>query len=64
MKKIVLLFAFFAISLQVLWAQTKEVSGTVTSADDGGPIPGVSVSVKGTTVGTTTNLDGLFMLKY
>jgi len=63
MKKIALLLAFFAIGLQVLMAQTKEISGTVTSADDGGAIPGVSVSVKGTTLGTITDMDGMFRLK-
>jgi TonB-linked SusC/RagA family outer membrane protein len=63
MKKIALLLAFFAIGLQVLMAQTKEISGTVTSADDGGSIPGVSVSVKGTTLGTITDMDGAFRLK-
>ena len=63
MKKIALLLAFFAIGLQVLLAQTKEISGKVTSADDGGAIPGVSVSVKGTTLGTITDMDGMFRLK-
>jgi TonB-linked SusC/RagA family outer membrane protein len=63
MKKIALLLAFFAIGLQVLMAQTKEISGTVTSADDGGSIPGVSVSVKGTTLGTITDTNGAFNLK-
>ena len=63
MKKIALLLAFFAIGLQVLLAQTKEISGKVTSADDGGSIPGVSVSVKGTTLGTITDMDGMFKLK-
>src|SRR5665647_2601227 len=63
MKKIVLLLAFFAIGLNVLLAQTKEITGRVTSADDGGLIPGVSVSVKGTTLGTITDMDGVFRLK-
>ena len=63
MKKIALLLAFFAIGLQVLMAQTKEISGRVTSADDGGVIPGVSVSVKGTSLGTITDMDGVFKLK-
>jgi len=63
MKKIALLLAFFAIGLQVLMAQTKEISGIVASADDGEAIPGVSVSVKGTTLGTITDMDGKFKLK-
>ena len=63
MKKIALLLAFFAIGLQVLMAQTKEITGKVTSADDGGSIPGVSVSVKGTTLGTITDMEGGYRLK-
>ena len=63
MKKILLLLAFFAISLGALMAQTKEISGKVTSADDGGFLPGVSVSVKGTTLGTITDMNGEFRLK-
>lgn len=63
MKKIALLLMFFTIGLNVLWAQTKEIQGSVTSADDGGSIPGVSVSVKGTTLGTITDMDGTFRLK-
>ena len=63
MKKIVLLLAFFAFGLQVLMAQTKEITGKVTSSEDGGAIPGVTVSVKGTTMGTITDMDGMFKLK-
>ncbi|HEY3370503.1 MAG TPA: SusC/RagA family TonB-linked outer membrane protein [Prolixibacteraceae bacterium] len=63
MKKIALLLVFFAIGLQVLMAQTKEITGKVTSAEDGGGIPGVTISIKGTTLGTITDLDGAFKLK-
>lgn len=63
MKKVVLLLAIFAIGLQAVLAQTREITGTVTSADDGSTLPGVSVSVKGTTIGTITDLDGKYILK-
>lgn len=63
MKKIYLLLAIFAIGLQSVLAQTKEITGTVTSAEDGSSIPGVSVSVKGTTLGTITDVQGEFRLK-
>ncbi len=63
MKKIALLLAFFAIGLNVLLAQTKEITGKVTSADDGGAMPGVSISVKGTSLGTITDMDGKYLLK-
>ncbi len=62
MKKVALLLALLLIGLQVLFAQTKEITGTVTSSEDGGSIPGVSVSVKGTTLGTITNMDGEYRL--
>ncbi len=39
------------------------VSGTVTSSDDGAGIPGVNVLVKGTTVGTVTDIDGAYSLQ-
>ena len=64
MKKISLLLAFLAfIGLQVVLAQTRDISGTVTSADDGSSIPGASVVIKGTTLGTVTDMDGNFTLK-
>ncbi|GAB2600865.1 SusC/RagA family TonB-linked outer membrane protein [Spirosoma areae] len=39
-------------------AQDVAVSGRVTSSDDGSALPGVSIQVKGTTRGTTTDADG------
>ncbi|MDH5607882.1 MAG: TonB-dependent receptor [Cyclobacteriaceae bacterium] len=46
---------------QGAWAQ-RSVSGQVTSADDGSGVPGVSVLLKGTSTGTTTDLDGNYRL--
>ncbi|MBZ4677001.1 MAG: SusC/RagA family TonB-linked outer membrane protein, partial [Anaerophaga sp.] len=46
----------------VLFAQEITVTGKVTSASDGSPIPGVSVVEKGTTNGTITNVDGNYSL--
>ncbi|HOI79686.1 MAG TPA: SusC/RagA family TonB-linked outer membrane protein [Petrimonas sp.] len=62
MKKVALLLALIFIGLQV-FSQTREITGTVTSAEDGGAIPGVSVLVKGTTLGTVTDLEGRFRLQ-
>lgn len=42
------------------WAQNRSVSGTVTDAGDNTPLPGVSISVKGTTTGTTTDANGKY----
>ena len=64
MKRISLLLAFLGfIGLQVLFAQTREITGIVTSSDDGNSIPGASIIVKGTTLGTITDIDGQFTLK-
>src|SRR5210317_484973 len=42
------------------WAQAQEVSGNVSDAT--GPLPGASVVVKGTTIGTQTDFDGNYTL--
>ncbi len=43
-------------------AQNTTVTGTVTSADNGEPLPGVTVLVQGTNRGTTTNAEGEYSL--
>ncbi len=45
------------------FAQNRTITGTVTSKDDGFPLPGVSVTVPGTQVGTVTNDYGKFTIK-
>ena len=63
MKRITVLLGFLVLlGLQVVFAQTKQITGTVTSAEDGMGIPGVSVVVKGTTIGATTDVDGKYTL--
>ena len=65
MKKINLVFiTIFSLlfSLQVS-AQEKSITGTVTTASDGVPLPGVSVVVDGTNRGTTTDFDGMYSLE-
>ena len=42
---------------------TVQVTGTVVSSEDGLGLPGVSVVVKGTTVGTATDFDGNYTLR-
>lgn len=64
MKKIAFfLLILFSMGSLVASAQTKNITGTVTSTEDNLPIPGVSVSVDGTTLGTVTDIDGVFRLK-
>ncbi len=64
MKRILLvcLTAVFAFASSELWAQERTVSGRVTSVEDGSGLPGVNVVVKGTTVGTVTDIDGKYSL--
>lgn len=45
------------------FAQNATISGVVMSEDDGESIPGASILVKGTTRGTTTDLDGEFTIQ-
>ncbi len=43
-------------------AQGYRISGTVTSAADGQPMPGVSISEQGTSNGVSTNIDGTYSI--
>lgn len=61
MKKAVLALLILMYSFAV-FAQGIQVKGVVTSADDGQPIPGVSVVVKGTTLGMITDINGSYSL--
>lgn len=63
MKRFVLvlsLFVFAASSL--LYGQGVQVTGTVTSAEDGTALPGVSVVVRGTTIGAVTDFEGNYSI--
>ncbi len=48
--------------IMAVYGQQIRVTGQVTSADDEMPIPGVSVSVVGTTIGTITDVDGNYSI--
>jgi TonB-linked SusC/RagA family outer membrane protein len=51
----------FALCLSAA-AQDRAIQGTVTSQTDGEPLVGVSVLIKGTSIGTTTNVDGKYSI--
>lgn len=51
-----------SLSAFVAIAQERTVNGTVTSSEDNSSVPGVNVVVKGTTIGTITDLDGNFSI--
>ncbi len=60
-RKLLLLLVMVC-SFTIIQAQERVVTGTVTDANDGMGIPGVSVVIKGTTTGTTTDIDGKYAL--
>ena len=62
MKKVLVFLSLsILISLTAL-AQTRTVTGTVTANDDGSTLPGVTILIKGTSQGTTTNIGGNYSL--
>ncbi len=58
MKRFAVLLAFLMYAAFGLQAQGVQISGNVTGSEDGAALPGVSVVVKGTTVGTVTDVNG------
>lgn len=63
MRKLTLLLTcLFLVGVGLVNAQSKSITGNVFSADDGQPVIGATVMVKGTTVGTITDTDGKFKI--
>jgi TonB-linked SusC/RagA family outer membrane protein len=61
-KKLIALFALYVFFGAQLQAQTIDISGKVTSSEDGVAMPGVSVVAQGTTIGVITNFEGEYFL--
>ena len=61
-RKLMLLLTCLIVSIGLVTAQSQTVSGTVISEEDGQPVVGASVLVKGTTLGTITDMDGNFSI--
>ena len=61
-RKLMLLLACLFVGIGLVTAQVTKVTGTVISEEDGLPVVGASILVKGTTVGTVTDMDGKFTL--
>ena len=61
-KQVMLLLAVLCLSIGWVNAQVSQVSGTVISEEDGLPVVGATILVKGTTVGTVTDIDGNFVI--
>ncbi len=63
MKKFLTALVFVLLTVSITNAQQRQITGTVTDAADGTPLIGVTVLVKGTTQGTTTDIDGNYSMQ-
>ena len=57
-----MIFVLVLTTTIIVFGQAVQISGIVTSQEDGLGIPGVSVTVKGTTIGVLTAADGAYSL--
>jgi len=62
MKRLLVLFAFLVSASVMLFSQGVQITGTVTDAENGEALPGVSVVVKGTTIGAVTDFEGNYSI--
>lgn len=62
MRRILQTAMLLLLTLGTAIGQDRTVSGKVTSTEDGSPLPGVNVIVKGTAIGTSTDADGKYSL--
>ena len=68
MKKVELIFKLMLVLVLTFVmtaftsAQDITITGTITSLDDGAPLPGANIMIKGTTIGTITDLDGVYSI--
>jgi TonB-linked SusC/RagA family outer membrane protein len=63
MKKLLQSLFVLMLVASAAFAQDRTITGTVTAKEDGSALPGVSIQVKGTKVGTQTSADGKFSIK-
>jgi TonB-linked SusC/RagA family outer membrane protein len=62
LRRIALFFLSMVLSSSIIFAQEKTITGKVT-AEGEGPLPGVNVTVQGTTIGSITDLNGGYSIK-
>ena len=62
MMKKQLLLVVLLLSVVIANAQTRRITGTVTSQDDKGTLPGVNVKVGETQIGTSTDVNGKYSI--
>lgn len=63
MKRLIFIFIGLWVIGYGLWAQETIVVGEVYDANTGEPLPNVNIFLQGTSIGTTTNAEGLFLLR-
>lgn len=61
-KRLRIIIPLLVLLVQMSYAQTRQITGRVLSADENAGLPGVSVSVKGRTAGTLTDASGNYSL--
>lgn len=61
-KKLLMFLLLGTLSVGGSYAQGRNVTGKVTAETDGSGMPGVNVTVKGTSTGTITDADGAFTI--
>jgi TonB-dependent SusC/RagA subfamily outer membrane receptor len=62
MKRFLLFFTLLLAAGSLAFGQTVQITGTVTSTEDGLAVPGVTVTVQGTTIGVLTDVSGRYSL--
>lgn len=63
MKKVLLFLSVLLFCCSIANAQNKTITGTVTAKEDKQPIPGASIKVEGTSIGTVTSGNGKFSIQ-
>jgi len=61
-KKPIFVFLLTICTCYASFAQNRQITGRVTSSDNGTALPGVSIKVKGTSTGVVTDVNGSFKL--
>jgi TonB-dependent SusC/RagA subfamily outer membrane receptor len=62
MKKMICLFSALLLTITIARAQTRTITGTVSSEANGEPLAGASITIGGQTTGTTTGASGRFSI--
>jgi TonB-linked SusC/RagA family outer membrane protein len=62
MKKVFIFLLILITTVEFVSAQEKTISGKVTDASTGDPLPGVNIVIQGTTMGTSSDVDGNYSL--